>query len=515
MSAAFTTDASKFNAKAWWKKRAAILEAETGDPVEVRRRALTRNDPLAFALVYLRHHLKDEATGGRITFSDAHLEWAERAKEWINPPTEPEESRHADIAPRSTGKSTWKFLILPMWAAAHGHLKFIAAFADSADQAELHLATFKHELESNVLLRADFPDLCTPLVRGRGVVASDNRGLYLAANDFAFMAKGIESSTLGMKIGERRPDMLLLDDIEPGESKYSSAMMKKRLSTLLDVILPISFMARVEIVGTVTMAGSIIHQLTKAAAGSELSKDEEWITTNKIKAHHFHPIITTDDGGERSIWPAKWPMEYLERNRHTRSFAKNFANDPMGAEGDYWTGDDFIREELPGITRTMLSVDPAVTSKDSSDFTGLAIVGYSPSARKVRVSYARAVKLAPAMLRRQILRLCEENPEIGLIYIEVNQGGDTWKEILHSMPVPVKTVHQSVKKEVRAASVLNRYQQGRVYHARWLAALEEQMVAFPDAPHDDLVDAVGTAVAYFLRPKKRTTGGSRSESYLD
>lgn len=482
------------------------------------RRRITRDDPLAFALIYLRHHLKDEATGGVVSMSSIHLEWAKRAKEWTAPVTEPEESRHAEIAPRSTGKSTWWFLLLPMWGAAHGHLKYIAAFADSAGQAELHLATFKRELEQNELLRADYPELVAPLVRGRGVLASDNRGLYLASSGFAFMAKGIDSASLGSKIGNQRPDLLLFDDIEPDESSYSIASMEKRRTTITDAVLPLSIMARVVFVGTVTMAGSLIHQLAKAAHGED---PEPWIKQEKITAHHYLPIVADDHGVEHSVWPEKWTLAYLLRIRGTRSYKKNFENDPMGADGDYWTADSFVPGALEAVTHRLLSIDPAVTTKQSSDYTGLAVVGYEPSTKRCEVTMATAVKLSPQFLRKRVLDEIARDPEIGAILVEVNQGGDVWKTVFHTMPVPVLVVHQSEKKEVRAARVLNWYEQGRVLHNTFhmgkdgsLAAAEEQMVSFPGGPHDDIVDAIGSGVAKFLKAKKRRGAGSSSESYI-
>src|SRR6478609_6591386 len=130
------------------------------------RRALTRLNPLLFGLVYLRHHLTDAE--GNVSFGDAHLDWVRAARRWIRPPTRPAEQRDAYIAPRSTGKSTMWFLVLPMWAAAHGFVKFIAAFSASAAQAEAHLSTFKLELDNNARLREDYPDLCAPAKRPSG-----------------------------------------------------------------------------------------------------------------------------------------------------------------------------------------------------------------------------------------------------------------------------------------------------------------------------------------------------------
>jgi phage terminase large subunit-like protein len=68
--------------------------------------------------------------------------------------------------------------------------------------------------------------------------------------------------------------------------------------------------------------------------------------------------------------------------------------------------------------------------------------------------------------------------------------------------VPLRLVHQHEPKEVRAARLLNHYQRRRVVHELRLHAVEEQMVAFPKAPNDDLVDAVGTGVEVFLGRKQ-------------
>lgn len=182
------------------------------------RRAVSRVDPLAFALIYLPHHLRGEETGGQITLSEFHLDLIEQAKRWIVPDELPAQHRDAYVAPRASGKSTLLFLCLPLWAAAHGWRRFIAAFADSAAQAEMHLASFKHELDTNKLLRHDFPDLCAPARRPRGAVAADRAGMLVTKAGFTFAARGVDSASLGMKVGERRPDLLILDDIEPSGS---------------------------------------------------------------------------------------------------------------------------------------------------------------------------------------------------------------------------------------------------------------------------------------------------------
>jgi phage terminase large subunit-like protein len=476
------------------------------------RRAVTRVDPMAFALVYLPHHLRGDETGGEITLSEFHLDLIDQAKRWIVPDDQPALHRDAYVAPRGCGKSTWLFLILPLWAAAHGWRKFVAAFADSAAQAEMHLATFKHELDTNLLLRIDFPDLCRPARRPTGMVAADRAGMLITKAGFTFAARGIDAASLGMKVGEKRPDLLILDDIEPDESSYSAYQKGKRERTLLDAILPLNVYARVALVGTVTMPGSLVHDLVKTRTLPE-ETPAEWVASENFRCHYYPVILDNGDGTERSIWPAKWPLDYLEEIRHTRAFRKNYQNDPMAADGDYWQLEDFTYGLPEPLTHQLLSIDPAVTSKRKSDFTALAVVGFSKPLKRAVVRWGRTVKMPPGeQLRDLVLRTLETWPDIVGVVVESNQGGDTWRAILHDLPVTLRTVHQSEPKEVRAARLLNHYQRRRVVHEQRLHAVEEQMVAFPKGPNDDLVDAVGTGVAVFLG--KKQTASIHTASYV-
>lgn len=483
------------------------------------RRLITRDDPLAFAVLYLSKHLTNKS--GVMSLSEVHVAWADAAREWIEPPTAPQQGRRVEVGPRDVGKSTWNFIILPMWAAAHGHSKFVAAFANTPTQAETHLASFKAELDNNELLRMDYPDLVRPKTRGRGVVEADRVSLYHSASGFVFSASGMDSSNLGLKVGDTRPDLIIMDDIEPDEAQYSAKLAKKRLGTLRDAILPLNIYARVVIVGTVTMADSIVHQLVQAgrilAKGDELPDDLDWVAEERFDVHHYLPIVEDEHGVRRSAWPEKWPLAFLESMEGTRTYAKNYANDPVGADGDYWTlevfkrGDEISRRLL---THVLISVDPAVTTKESSDYTGISAIGFIRDTKTCVVLEAKRVKLGPDGLRTEALAMAQRQGA-GLLLVETNQGGELWLKVFGGLPIPVKSIHQSVPKPVRAANVLHWYERGHVLHMPGLAALEAEMVGFPNAPNDDMVDATGSGINYFLRPRKRGESiGATSAGYV-
>lgn len=510
----------------WHRRLRQVIARLADEPPAVAaevRRTLGRDDPIAFAILYLERHLISQETGG-VSFSEVHYAWAERALGWRTPPAGPMTDRHADIAPRSTGKTTFWFLILILWAAANDVVRFVAAFADTSSQAEGHLSTLRTELDTNVLLRHDFPDLCAPARRRTGATVADRQGMLHTASGFTFAAKGIDSASLGLKDEERRPEVLVLDDCEPDEASYSAYLAEKRLGTIVDTILALNVYARVQLVGTVTMPGSITHQLVKAAQGVEVAA---WIAEERIQAHHHRAIITNDDGTERSVWPEKWPLGWLQSRRTTREYAKNYDNDPLARAGVYWVREDIRHGDLEGVTRTLLAIDPIVTeNRKTSDFAGLAVVGWRPPTRdeladaarrrhlgdkkaKARgccvVREAKGVRLTGSRLRDEVVRILGRHPQVRAVLIESNVGGDLWRnDILVNLPgVRVLTHWSGESKEVRFARTLEHYQRRRVTHEHRLDVLEEQAVAFPRGQHDDVIDAAAAGIAFFLDPEKR------------
>lgn len=487
------------------------------------RRVLTAHDPLLFAYVYFPHHVSNPATG-EMSVCDFHLDLLDYAQSWAKPVGKSKEHRACFIAPRQSGKSTWIFLLLPMWAAAHGHRKFVAAFSDSEAQAITHLHTFKMELLSNDLLKQDYPEFVESMKVGESSKEMlNNRNQIMQANGFIFMAKGADSAALGMKLGALRPDVLLFDDIEPGESNYSEHEAKKRKETLISDLFALNTWAVVGIVGTTTMPNSLIDQMRKvemakreydgdpALFRESLDPEQRWVIDENISVHYW-PVILEKDGIEESLWPERWTMQDLNNDRHTRAFQKNMMNRPISSDGGYWDEDDIDIDRPDHYKRTIIVVDPAVTTAKRSDYTGIAVVSQG-SDNRVYVRHAEQVKMGSDNLAEHITSLINEYGA-GILVVETNQGGDLWKQVFKNVPCKYRPIRSKEKKEVRAAQAVDHYKRGRVKHTGHFHIAEEQMLAFPHVAHDDVVDAVVIGVLTFTKYAK--SGVSfKQKKYMD
>lgn len=475
------------------------------------RIAVCKYDFETFCMVYFRHLMADKSTGGEVSWSEFHRAMLSRAN-WYTTDPGIGKGREAWAAPRGSGKSTILKMLM-IWLGAYKHQKLIVVLSATTTQAELHLANIRREFDENDLLREDFPGLVNAAVRKQQALKmADNKSLIMQQNGFVVTARGIESKLEGLNINGR-PDFIILDDIEASEENTTKGGVDSLLNRIQSDIYPLNINAHIVWIGTTTRPGGLVEQLVHKSLGMMHS---EWVDDDGWKVNYFPALVTGDDGIQRSMWPERWDIEWLTSQLHRRDFKKNFMCLPASEDSPYWSEENIQYSTPEDITHVVLSIDPAITSKDTSDQTGIAVLGWSNTQKKIWVLHAEGVRMKPEELRTHVLQLLTRYPEIGRIYIETNQGGDFVTTIFHDMPIKLDTVHQNVKKEIRAGEVLTHYERGRVFHARKLIEAENQMMRFPNDAHDDIVDAIGSGVLYLARTFTRPTAkaGVHVTSYV-
>lgn len=153
-------------------------------------------------------------------------------------------------------------------------------------------------------------------------------------------------------------------------------------------------------------------------------------------------------------------------------------------------------DQAPELVRTVVAIDPAVTSGEEADETGIIAAGLGHDGH-VYVLADRSGRFTPDGWARRSVALWDEVSGDRIIG-EVNNGGDLVENVVRSVDasVPYKRVTATRGKRLRAEPVAALYEQGRVHHVAGLGLLEDQMASWtPESgTSPDRLDALVWAV---------------------
>ena len=161
--------------------------------------------------------------------------------------------------------------------------------------------------------------------------------------------------------------------------------------------------------------------------------------------------------------------------------------------GALWSYDMFnYMKEIPQLSRVVVAIDPAVTSNDKSDETGIIVAGRD----KQGLGYVLddyTCRKSPNEWATIAIRAYQKY-EADYVVAEVNQGGDMIKSILSSQSknIPYKQVRATRGKQVRAQPVSMLYEQGKIFHKKSFKELEDQLCSWSPEDKDspDRLDAL-------------------------
>ena len=152
-------------------------------------------------------------------------------------------------------------------------------------------------------------------------------------------------------------------------------------------------------------------------------------------------------------------------------------------EGALWTRkmiDDarITLDDLPPLVRVVVAIDPAVTSGEESDETGIVVAGVTADSN-FYVLADRSLRASPDTWARKAVDAYHEY-KADRVLGEANNGGDMIGLLLRQVDnaVGYKKVTATRGKKVRAEPISALYEQGRVHHVGGFDELEDQMVTW-------------------------------------
>ena len=230
----------------------------------------------------------------------------------------------------------------------------------------------------------------------------------------------------------------------------------------------------------------------------------------------IHPVTrlrinNTSDYGIIQINPRdnleNLPANYIEQTLGSASerTKKRFLYGEFSDENEnaLWKSstmiDPFRINDVPNdLERIVVGVDPAVTSAESSDHTGIVICGSKTinGNEHYFVLQDCSIIAPPERWAARVVE-CYESWLAELVVAETNQGGDLVESVLRNVApnLPIRKVRATRGKIVRAEPISALYAQGRVHHVGYLQELEDELTSYTgDRLIDDSPDRMDALV---------------------
>jgi len=170
--------------------------------------------------------------------------------------------------------------------------------------------------------------------------------------------------------------------------------------------------------------------------------------------------------------------------------------------------DDHKIATLPGeLRRIVVAVDPAVTSSEDSDETGIIVAGVGHDGRGY-VLDDMSLRGTPHQWGTQAVAAYSKYKADRLV-AENNNGGEMVEHTVRTVDpnVSYKGVHASRGKVIRAEPIAALYEQGRVHHVGSFPELEDQLCQWePGMASPDRLDALVWALSELMLDRQYESG---------
>jgi len=394
------------------------------------------------------------------------------------------EKQVAMAAPRDHGKSSAVTLSYFMCELLFRSSDYALIVSDTERQAGLFLSDVTMELTTNDDLIQMFGVSKFVKESATDIIVEMKDGHQFRASAF-----GAEQRLRGLKWKHKRPNLIVVDDLEDDTAVTSKERRVKLSHWFYSALLPcLSTRGKIRVVGTILHLDSLLESLLS---------DDNWLS-DRFQAHT--PTFRT------ILWPERWPKARLKKKRKEyvmrgipEIYSREYLNWPIDDETAFFRKIDFhaVKFKLPRHPIYYAAADLAITKKETSDYTAIAVCCLDDENRVLVVDMVRGrwdsleiidhlfavqVKYKPAIFTIESDKIQKSlGPIINLemrrrgIYINMNPINPTTDKLVRA---------QSFNARMKAAGVFFNEK------ADWFPDCQNELLLFPRGKHDDQVDAL-------------------------
>lgn len=424
----------------------------------------------------------------------------------------------AIAAPRRHAKTTAITQTCGLAAVLFREREYVLIVSDTITQAVQFLGEIKQQLLENEQLRS--------LFKIQGFVKETEDDFICICEDghkFRMSAKGAEQKLRGLKWDNKRPDLIICDDLENDEIVMNKERRAKFKRWFYAALLPsLSFRGKIFYVGTILHNDALLESLMpkRHQRGYTVEPLKQWVADKtgkprvvsgwvsvKYKAHSsdFSHILWKENYDKQ--WFIEKREEYVSQGIPD-VYSQEFLNTPIDETLSYFKRSDFreLSEQdkemmtKPGwkkLYNFYIGTDLAVSTKEVADWS-VFVVGAVGGDGYLNIIKVIRERMDSKEIVETIISLQNMYDPVAISMekgqIEKSIGPFLRQRMLETNTFPsILPLAPSVDKMTRARSIQARMRAGAVRFdktADWYYDLEDECVLFPRGKHDDQVDAL-------------------------
>jgi hypothetical protein len=369
-------------------------------------------------------------------FSEAQIEywdWVWSIEKGVRP------RPYTYILPRGGGKTT-SCEVTGILLGAENKIKYCWYIQETQTQADKRIANIAEKLES-VFVSNYYPSMSERWVGKFGNEGGWRRSFVRTASNIVFEAIGLDKAARSSKVGDVRPDLIIIDDVD---SKYDTeAAVKKKLGLLTHTLLPAADSNAV-----IIFSQNLVHYNSIASKLADQDNTEflqDRIISGPYPAlYDFHHVKEYDPILDREVdkitnGEPLWQGQGIEECQNyintygLTSFNTECQHEVETGLGSIWADMIFQRctyEDVPDILVGCVWCDPAVTNTKISDCYAIQADGLGADNKIYRLMSSEEKSTPLVTLEKAILWCVELG--FDFVGVETDQGGDTWEVVYNT-----------------------------------------------------------------------------------
>lgn len=393
---------------------------------------------------------------------------------------------------RGHAKSTHMGVFIPLWLKIQKEKQFhtMVLVSKSEDSATRLLADLQQQLAFNDLYIRDY---------GKQIKAGNwAEGEFTTTDGCFFTAVGRGQSPRGLKNNSRRPDYIVIDDIDDDEMVLNPKRVSKAVEWVLTALLYAMEAGR----GRFILVGNRIAKTS--------------ILTNIAdRPGVHHTVVNALDKKGRPSWCENYSLDELNELRQMsgeRNFQKEMMNNPMTEGSVFSTRHIHYGKILPlkEYRQLICYTDPSFKNSNTADYKATMLVGKSPDGHFHLIKAFADQTSVSTMIswhyqiveyvdgRVPVMYFMESNFMQDLMLDEFTKVGNA---IGHHVPIRGDN-RKKPDKFARIEAMQPLFERGLVIFnekekdAHGMKTLEEQLLLFErgSRAHDDAPDALESAI---------------------